>query len=440
MLNKLILKFKSNLVIRVIIITSGIIITAGFFFLITMLFSSNGAKANLKKAESLSSQKSSSLYTSTNSYDDGSSLVEESSEAEEVTSLELQSSTASSAPKSKQPVGSNTNSSVSSPENNTGISKEDYAKRPQLNDVSNKIWGGYIYYISENKWICKKKIDGDEPEIQVSSSIANTFQVINDTIYFSYNYNNIIAKMDTDGNNLQIIDSHSNVSVLYVAGKWIIGKEHGTGKLYMIKTDGSKKVLLSTRAEYVNSTFNAVLGFDRGYCYYYAADDYLYGAGYSQDMVFNRFDYRSDDPKLENVRSLFDISVPPYDRCQVLNGKIFIPSNASSISVMNIVSESKSTISTILSPQSAYRFMGLNDYFSYLGDQKGDSVAFTNIHNGQTAVYKVGEGMTLYEYCRDIETNTVYFQHPHSGNRKADLLSISADGSVKQICTYSYSG
>jgi hypothetical protein len=105
---------------------------------------------------------------------------------------------------------------------------------------------GWVYYgldqLRNGKGLYKKRID-DEKAIKLSDNSIRYINLVGDWIYY-ISFKEGIYRIKTDGTEETLLCEDKNIKNIYVYGDWIMCH---SDELYKLKTDGSKKIVVSNK-------------------------------------------------------------------------------------------------------------------------------------------------------------------------------------------------
>jgi hypothetical protein len=320
------------------------------------------------------------------------------------------------------------------------IKKPVLGTREKLNDVGSHVWDGYLYFeppISYSYGFYKKKINSNEGVIKLADETFSAFDVLDNVIYYSTS--NSIYRMDTDGKNIKLL--YKSFSLSKVAGLWIFANQGS--QLYMLRTDGSKVIRLSPNTSYDYRSESEVLGFDHGFCYYSAYNQWISqnqtnpnSIQIGGESVNKRVDYRNSNPYFEDTDSLF---LGHTNVKQVIYGKAFFDMNPCSY-----INLANNTIKEI--PVEGYRNGGnfFDNYIFYTHEKRTQTsiyeyFRFQNLSNGQFKEFPNDVNLNYSNFYQDINNNDMYISCMNK-NGSIDVVRYNPDGTQQKLFNYDKGG
>lgn len=316
--------------------------------------------------------------------------------------------------------------------------------REKLNDVSSHVWNGYYYFFeNENndvKAIYKKKLNSSEGVIKILSVSCPSFEVLNNYIYYN-NSEGKIFRMDLDGGNIKQLYDKCYI-IHQVAGNWIFANHDG--QIYMLSIDGTRIKLLSPDTAYDYAQYTAVYGFDHGFCYYFAQNQwYSKNQNNPQSIklecatVKNRVDYRSDDPFIEDYTKY--LVNDQLNILKVIYGKAFLMGSNTSCKYVDLISGKQKEICTGIKNGLSF----LNDYVFFTHEENTQDASgqnystenfrFVNINNGNITDFDRDFYINYYLDYEDINNNSIFFHCNNNSTNTSELVRYTADGTKEVL-------
>lgn len=316
------------------------------------------------------------------------------------------------------------------------------SSREKLNDIGSHVWGGYLYFVPPISYFdgfYKKKINSNEEVIKLADESYPLFDVLDNVIYYT-TQNGKLYRMDTDGNNKKLL--YESYYVIKVAGLWIFAGHDS--QLYMLRTDGSKIIRLSPNTAHDYRENYEVLGFDHGFCYY-SAQNQWYSANQTKPGVISisyasadkRVDYRSNNPFSEDTDDYF---LGHTNIKQIIYGKAYFDMNPCSY-----INLSNKTIKEI--PVQGYYGGGnfFDNYLFYIYQKTIQSNSFEyyrfqNLTNGNCIDFARDYNISYTIICQDLNNNDVYVDCRNSSNGIMEVVRYNPDNTKQTVFKYDRNG
>jgi hypothetical protein len=307
--------------------------------------------------------------------------------------------------------------------------------RAKLDDVGSHVQDGYFYFSANTKEggtaIYRKKLGSQEAVERMVLNAGAPFDVLNGFLYFS-RMTGLYRMNLTTGEEAQLYNK--SYGIIRAAGLWIFGVSNN--QLMMIRLDGSSVRKLSPGEAYDHAAYYEVYGFDHGYCYYFAQNQFYQTGKANIGMlsVHDRIDYRSPNPVSEDFPLKFQ--VVGSDVRNIVYDKLLF--NQAGLTYKHLP-----TGSTRKVPEGLYILT--DNYVS--GVRQGVSTAtgvsvttnFLDFWNTNTFVLKSYELSRTGSYSLDYQdekNDDLYYVVVESGSEWVQLIRFRPDGTRELISDF----